>query len=231
MCSNFIIPDHQKQSPRYQDSLLQISRVITTPMLLRISLETWNCDAGQVKANCFWSNEAWGARLTFISVAAPSSGSWHCCACCKCNVMGSHNNNNITSNIILSRTSLGRSKSRITYTVKATMASPIGTSFSSDPSERIITFILSGGCVTVFQVSQSAPLPFIMNVSIIISDDYRKTKDIFLNYQEIWARESRERVQDLNYKSCWPIEIKCCAQWFRGLGHKLGPWFKCPQRT
>lgn len=39
MCSNFIIPDHQKQSPRYQDSLLQISRVITTQMLLRISLE------------------------------------------------------------------------------------------------------------------------------------------------------------------------------------------------
>ena len=103
--------------------------------------------------------------------------------------------------------------------------------FYSDPSERIITFILSVRCVTVFQVSQSAPLPYIMNVSIIISDDYRKTKDIFLNDQEIWARESRERVQDLNYKSCRPIEIKCRAQWFRGLGHKLGLWFKCPQRT
>ena len=58
-----------------------------------------------------------------------------------------------------------------------------------------------------------------------------KQREIFLNYQEIWALESRERVQDLNYKSCRPIEIKCRAQWFRGLGHKLGLWFKCPQRT
>ena len=67
MC-NFIIPDHQEQSPRYQDSL-QISPVIVAEK------HCWNSDAGQVKANCFWSNEAWGARLTFISVTAPSSGS------------------------------------------------------------------------------------------------------------------------------------------------------------